>query len=313
MKRAINGLSQGDIEFQPHFGKFRSLWAELDLLRPHTVDPSVLIERREEDKVFGLLLTLNSSYNGLIKHILRLAKLPSLDEVCAQIQKEEESVGLFGNKGEPVVLNQSEVVAANKAAYKQEDKKVLICDHCKKKGHMKDKCWILHPHLKPNKFREPCSPYMDARTNFSADGAEMTALGSTCSNHNGVGSAMASTSMYTTARTNQDETIKRSDLDALIKALKESGIPKTLGISLNASHMAGSSMNVLKSTRPLVIDSGASHHMISDLNLIKNIEPTLGNVMIVNGDKIPIKGVGDLKLFDKVSKALLQTCCLLRK
>ena len=43
--------------------------------------------------------------------------------------------------------------------------------------------------------------------------------------------------------------------------------------------------------------------MISDLNLIKNIEPILENVMIANGDKIPIKGVGDLKLFDKVSKA----------
>ena len=33
VKRAINALSQGDMEFQPHFGKFRSLWAELDPLR----------------------------------------------------------------------------------------------------------------------------------------------------------------------------------------------------------------------------------------------------------------------------------------
>lgn len=62
-------------------------------------------------------------------------------------------------------------------------------------------------------------------------------------------------------------------------------------------------MNVLESTRPLVIDYGASHHMISDSNLITNVEPALRNVMIANGEKISVRGVGDLKLFDKVSKA----------
>ena len=41
VKRAINALSQADMEFQAHFGKFRSLWAELEMLRPHTVDPSL--------------------------------------------------------------------------------------------------------------------------------------------------------------------------------------------------------------------------------------------------------------------------------
>ncbi|CDY35829.1 BnaC09g37610D [Brassica napus] len=35
IKRAINTLNQGDMEFQPHFGKFRSLWAEMELLSPH--------------------------------------------------------------------------------------------------------------------------------------------------------------------------------------------------------------------------------------------------------------------------------------
>ena len=85
-----------------------------------------------------------------------------------------------------------------------------------------------------------------------------------------------------------------SDLEALIKALKESG--NTLGISLSASykpprvmvtslHASHSSSGI----KPLVIDSGASHHMISDAKLISNVEPVLGNVVIANGDKIPIK------------------------
>ncbi|KAL0802437.1 hypothetical protein Bca101_057613 [Brassica carinata] len=193
VKRAINALNQGETEFQPHFGKFRSLWAELELLRPHTTDPDTLNSRREEDKVFGLLLTLNPSYGGLIKHILRAEKLPDLDDVCAQIQKEEGSMGLFGNKGELTMAHQAEEAVANKAAYKQDERKILICDHCKKKGHMKDKCWILHPHLKPNKFKEP--RFQDARAHLSADGTEPVTPSSMCSNNQGGGSAMTSTSI----------------------------------------------------------------------------------------------------------------------
>ena len=55
-------------------------------------------------------------------------------------------------------------------------------------------------------------------------------------------------------------------------------------------------------TKPLVVDFGASHHMISDTSLIKGILPTNGHVMIANGDKIPIRGIGSLKLFNKETK-----------
>ena len=102
VKRAIGSLRQEDMDFNQHFGKFRALWAELEMLRPCTVDPNVLRDRREQDKVFALLLTLNPGYNDLIKHLLRAEKLPTLEEVCSQIQKEQGSVGLFGGKGELV-------------------------------------------------------------------------------------------------------------------------------------------------------------------------------------------------------------------
>ncbi|KAL0702307.1 hypothetical protein Bca4012_058429 [Brassica carinata] len=289
VKRAINALSQGDVEFQPHFGKFRSLWAELELLRPHTTDPVTFLARREGDKVFGLLLTLNPSYGGLIKHILRDDKLPDLDEVCAQIQKEEGSVGLFGSKGDLSMAHQAEEAVANKAASKQDEKKVLVCDHCKKKGHMKDKCWILHPHVKPNKFRETRPQYQDARANFSADGADPIEV------DNGK-SLVAYTGGSSSRGNNDGEYLKRSDLEALIKLFKENG--NTFGI---LAHLAKSSPC---SYKPLIVDSGASHHMISDTRLITSIEPAHGNVMIANGAKIPIKRIGKLKLFDKDSKAL---------
>ncbi|KAG7641364.1 Ribonuclease H-like superfamily [Arabidopsis suecica] len=268
VKKAINELSQEDLEFTKHFGKFRSLWSELESLRPGTLDPKVLHERREQDKVFGLLLTLNPGYNDLIKHLLRSEKLPSLDEVCSKIQKEQGSTGLFGGKSELITANKGEVVV-NKGVYKNEDRKMLTCDHCKKKGHTKDKCWLLHPHLKPAKFK-------DSRAHISQEAHEEQSQS---------GSSKGETSTISSG-----DYVRKSDLEALIKSivsLKESGI----------------TFFSQKPSSLIVIDSGASHHMISNSNLLNNIEPALGHVIIANGDKVPIEGIGNLRLFNKDSKA----------
>lgn len=154
IKRAINNLSQENEEFTVHLGKFRALWSELEMLRPQSLDPDVLNERREQDKVFGLLLTLSPTFNDLIKHILRSEKLPTLEEVCSQVQKEEGSHGLFEAKESPLLASQAEAVPqSHKAAYKREDRRGLKCEHCKRDGHTKERCWVLNPHLKPAKFR----------------------------------------------------------------------------------------------------------------------------------------------------------------
>ena len=87
------------MDFTKHLGKYSQLWSELEMLRPSTTDPSIIEERREQDKVIGLLLTLPPSFHDLLKHILRAKELPSFDDVCAQLQKELGSDGLFGGKG----------------------------------------------------------------------------------------------------------------------------------------------------------------------------------------------------------------------
>lgn len=87
--------------------------------------------------MFGFLLTLNPTYNDLIKHILRSEKLPTLENVCAQIQKEKKSLGLFGGIGDIFIANLAERIQDNKVMYKHEQKKVF-CDHCRKKGQAKD-------------------------------------------------------------------------------------------------------------------------------------------------------------------------------
>uniref|UniRef100_A0A1J3DVK1 Retrovirus-related Pol polyprotein from transposon TNT 1-94 n=2 Tax=Noccaea caerulescens TaxID=107243 RepID=A0A1J3DVK1_NOCCA len=304
VKRAINNLSQEDMEFNKYFGKFRSLWAELEMLRPATTTTATLNERREQDKVFALLMGLNPAYNDLIKHILRADKLPSLDEVCAQIQREQGSIGLFGGKGGDLVMankaeqvHKAELPTANKSSYfRGGERPAIACDHCKRTGHTKDRCYFLHPHLKPlpssstYKWRD----WKDKKANRapSSSGEHYERAGSAQKSNDGESTALAASTQF----------VKKSDLDALIKSLKESG-----NIITPFSYHAHSSLDsnkLVEATKPLIVDSGASHHMISDSNLISNIKPALGDVVIANGDRIPIKGIGNLRLFDKESKAL---------
>ncbi|WZZ78411.1 hypothetical protein YC2023_098983 [Brassica napus] len=341
VKKAINELTQDDMEFTKHLGRFRTLWSELEMLRPSTVDPELLNERREQDKVFGLLLTLNASYNGLIQHMLRSEKLPDLEEVCAQIQREQGSIGLFGGKGDLSLANavqsdREEPPQANKAGYNKYEKFNGNCDHCKKYGHKKIQCWILHPHLKPAKFIKE----KEARAHMTegSSGAGPSNRGTEVDNREGNGKALVTYTGAINPRGNDQDFIRRSEMDALIKMLKDNGnihgysfgasmIARTIEMTHSKAEIArndskagieqyidrNARMNAYRSncichhasnaSKPLIIDSGASHHMISDTNLIKDIEPTNGCVMIANGDKIPIKGIGNLKLFDKTTRA----------
>ncbi|KAL0876619.1 hypothetical protein Bca101_026324 [Brassica carinata] len=305
VKQAINSLVQEDMDFNKHLGRFRSLWSELEMLRPSTVDPDELNKRREQDKVFGILLSLNPAYGGLIQHMLRQDTLPDLEDVCARIQKEHGSIGLFGKKGGELALanqaaqaEQGDVPQVNKATHGKYDERRFdgSCDHCKKQGHKKTQCWILHPHLKPAKFnkdREGKAHLGDGSSGASSskghheDGREVD---------NG-----KSLVAYTGGPSNQ-EYVKRSDLDVLIKLFKENG--NTLGYSYGASMIARTDRELIKSMdmheyvkyssldrighaskpstilahlakshtdviSPLIVDSGASHHMIRDANLYK--------------------------------------------
>ncbi|CAN7087858.1 unnamed protein product [Brassica rapa subsp. narinosa] len=332
------------MEFTKHLGRFRSLWSELEMLRPSTTDPDQLNERREQDKVFGLLLTLNPAYTQLIQHMLRSDKLPDLEEVCAQIQREQGSMGLFGGKGELSLANQAahedstEAPQANKASHgKYEDRKFNgNCDHCKKHGHKKSQCWILHPHLKPAKFMKEREGRANVTEGSSGAGTSKISEVDGLGGNDGNGKSLVAYTGASSSRSN-DDYIKRSDLDALFKMLKENG--NTYGYSFGASMIAYKDDHLIRElverlearngyrhahiartdkmhpslsnlchnakqvSKPLIVDSGASHHMISDENLIKDIEPTHGHVMIANGDKIPIRGIGKLKLFNKESRA----------
>ncbi|KAL1190130.1 Retrovirus-related Pol polyprotein from transposon RE2 [Cardamine amara subsp. amara] len=290
VKKELNNLTQEDQDFTKHFGKYRSLLAEMDMLRPSTKDLKIIEERREQDRVFGLLQCLHPKFNNLIKYILREEKLPSLENVCSQIQKEQGSLDLF-SKGE--------LPTANKGFYKppfSSNKKGTTkqCDHCKKlgrfnqgRGHTKEECFILHPHLKANYRARKQENEANAST-YAPTAQPKEPLG-----QNPSASSNAQTGHSNQALTSENNgmiTMSRGDLEAMIKTMQ---ICKESGITFLA----------FKPSKTLLVDSGASHHMIKDPNLLNNIQNTSGHVEIANGIRVPIKGIGNLNLFGNESSA----------
>ncbi|XP_010529537.1 PREDICTED: uncharacterized protein LOC104806366 [Tarenaya hassleriana] len=153
IKKKLSQLQQQGQPFTKIQGTYTALWNELEEIRPPTVDAKVCLERTEEDKVFGLLLTLDPSFNDLVYHVLRQSKLPSFSEVCMMINTEEGGRNLFGGP-----LAMANYTTKNPPIFSTpKDKRVPTCAHCKKLGHSKERCWILNPHLKPNRYRDPQS------------------------------------------------------------------------------------------------------------------------------------------------------------
>src|SRR5690606_25170190 len=90
--------------------------------------------------------------------------------------------------------------------------------------------------------------------------------------------------------TGADDPITRNEWNAFVEYIKALAATKRHGTSSISS-------------KPIIIVSGASHHMISYRSLISDVKRTCGSVMVGNGDRRPVEGVGCMKLFEQNSAA----------
>ncbi|XP_026451466.1 uncharacterized protein LOC113351745 [Papaver somniferum] len=106
--------------------------------------------------------TFRKYKGGIVDYIRRELKLFSAQDIEDAINKvvaiEKKSKGAAGpynrritTRGEDKTQIRVET-SKNKSPPSEREEKV--CVHCKEKGHIKETCWILYPHLKPKKLRE---------------------------------------------------------------------------------------------------------------------------------------------------------------
>ena len=267
IKKAIRNLKQGKDEFDQYLERFRSLWSELKLLRPSSVDPEVLQERLEQDEVFSLLLGLNPVYTQMVKHIIREDKLLDLESVRERVQREEGNHKVLGRE--------KECVGVKGTIHRKQGRLKSVSESRRYKKGVWKKSRQSSNNTDVEVLKKMEQYAIKGRALYSAFMSESKEAGREASEQK---------------ISEADRPITRREWEALIARI--TGLAATRETSIHPI-----------ASKPIIVDSGASHHMISDKDLMSDIKATTGSVMIANGDRIPIEGIGNLKLFEKDSAA----------
>ncbi|XP_048430240.1 uncharacterized protein LOC125472615 [Pyrus x bretschneideri] len=84
------------------------------------------------------------------------SELPSFTSICATIQREEVRRKVMNN-GIKTNVTEARAYLTNEKRYKGKNPH-LKCLHCDNIRHVRDKCWILHPELKPDFMKDKSAP-----------------------------------------------------------------------------------------------------------------------------------------------------------
>ncbi|XP_078159026.1 uncharacterized protein LOC144554589 isoform X2 [Carex rostrata] len=152
-----------------HLGKMTKQWEELRLYRPVSSEVNDYIKREEQDRILLYLASLGSEFEEARRSILLRPELPSFNTVCSIIQSEEDRSRVMSTEhkviSEPTENSALNVVSKDRDRWskgKGKGTSKFYCDHCRRDGHSRERCWVLHPHLRPNKSK----PH---EVNFCAD------------------------------------------------------------------------------------------------------------------------------------------------
>lgn len=145
----LNLLVQGSLSISDYFTQLNAIWEELRNYRPlpycscgHCTCNALqnVSSVQQKDYVFKFLMGLHDSYSAIRGQIVLMNPIASLDHVFSMVLQEErqrETSSLIMPISEPSAL------AVYQHSFKKKGKSDVVCAHCGKTGHCKDKCYRL--------------------------------------------------------------------------------------------------------------------------------------------------------------------------
>ena len=152
--------SQGTRTVTEYWFELCALWQEIDLLTDEEwacpQDAARNKKNKDVDRVLLFLDGLNPSFDDVSGRILGSSTLPSPREVYSEIRREETRKEVMLSSPILPTPDLSAMVSNRSSNNPSLDKGKLFCDHCKKTGHTRDRCWEIHgkpSNWKPRKFK----------------------------------------------------------------------------------------------------------------------------------------------------------------
>jgi Reverse transcriptase (RNA-dependent DNA polymerase)/Integrase core domain/gag-polypeptide of LTR copia-type/GAG-pre-integrase domain len=147
LKQELSNIKQGNLTNSDLVTELLIKWEELQMYLPETENPEEIHKRNEHELIYTYLGALDSSFEPIRAQILSSAEMPTFDDVVLRVEQEDTRRRLMN----PSFATNTENQAFRATYTKDRGKGNLWCDHCKRSSHNRESCWVLQPHLKPQR------------------------------------------------------------------------------------------------------------------------------------------------------------------
>ncbi|XP_055800446.1 uncharacterized protein LOC129869896 [Solanum dulcamara] len=227
---------------------------------------------------------LNDSYHQARSQILMIDPLPTVNQAYAMVVGDESpksvitginTLGLNASILESAAMYSKGVISSG-ANHKFKKNTLLVCDFCKCRGHTKEYCYKVvgyPPNFKSKRKIQSASNSSQhpAHAHFS--------YGLNTNVHDK--SVEASTSIITTSQAEKDVkqllqgcTFTKDQYDQILKMLNQQSQARVTASDDNKANAVGKALFVTENSDVWIVDTGATNHMVSNLNMLKK-EPML--------------------------------------
>jgi len=159
----VSCICQGDLYIVSYFNEAKKVWDEFTAVsgmpwcecKECGCDVNGRLQQYlQEQKIIQFLMGLNESYTTVRANILMMSPLPSLSQMYSLLVQEEKqwqvrSGSQFQSESTSFSVNTATGSGGNAvkgSASRRPDGKrsSLFCEHCKRSGHIVDRCYKVH-------------------------------------------------------------------------------------------------------------------------------------------------------------------------
>ncbi|XP_023882727.1 uncharacterized protein LOC111995069 [Quercus suber] len=306
LQKEIADLHQGEVFITDFFTQLKVLWDQLQSYGPFpscTCGKCVcnvntrLSDLQVRESVLKFLMGLNDSFSQVRSQVLPIDPLPYVSKVYALLIQEEMQRSVTNQSGVKVdstalvvkMQNFNAGITSGGNGVKGKDKPV--CTHCGKTGHIADKCYRLHGFPPVFKFK-----------NKPSMAHQVSAM--SCPNPND--------SVFTPEQCQQllalinpcsplASAVQGKDIhgkDASLTCVPSSSSSAMAGIDASHSVFSAKVVNRRAYTSDiLVIDTGATDHIVCSVNLLSFITAIAQSIVeLPNGEATSVTHIGTVNL-----------------
>lgn len=258
----ISKTSQGNDSVSVYYMKLKLLWDQYAEVKTGTrCNCSASVNHLADEnnlKLMHFLMGLNEKYTAVRSNILMTSLLPSVMTAFNIVSQEESYKSLSSRIGSEKVDKPSAVFAVNKTFKKSKAKNLnLKCNHYGGQGHLVERCFKLigYPEKRDN------SKFKTNRFVNNVEGIDQN--------------------KYENIQSVQSKTVLT--LAVVEQFLKLVNVQHSEGSSkVNMAGVCASTLSGSKFSNNWVVDSGATDHMVHNLDMLTEITAVSGKSLTVN-------------------------------